>query len=191
MNILFCGHQLWACLGLEEIVRQGHEIKLVITETEEYEEKNKEYYEERRTYGLWGSVDETARRIKLPVFRGDINTLAEVLPTLNIDLGISISYHTIVKDRILDMFKIVNLHNSLLPKYRGLRPIHKAIEAREKEIGVTAHYMDRGIDTGEIIMQKSVPLLQSDGVYGAMARCLPLYPLLVKEVLDKFRRESD
>lgn len=72
--------------------------------------------------------------------------------------------HIYKKDEIAKYPKgIINIHTSLLPKYRGRHPVDWAMENEEKEVGVTIHYMDEHIDTGDIILQDSVPYIVGEG----------------------------
>lgn len=91
------------------------------------------------------------------------STFIRELTQLNADLFVVIAY------RILppEVFKLpslgtINLHASLLPRYRGPAPIHRAIEAGETETGVTTFRIDKGVDTGNIILQKSLSIGDSE-----------------------------
>ena len=85
---------------------------------------------------------------------------------LNPDIIITCAYGQIIPKEILDYPKYgcINVHASLLPKYRGGAPIHKAIIDGEKETGITIMYMDEGMDTGDIISQEAIPILDSDNL---------------------------
>ena len=75
-----------------------------------------------------------------------------------IDFIVLAGYMRLIGNTILSTYenRIVNIHPSLLPKYRGLNAIQQAIDAGEEEIGVTIHYVDAGMDTGKIIAQKKI-----------------------------------
>lgn len=76
------------------------------------------------------------------------------------DLGISCRYNRIIKKRVIDSFRlgIVNTHGGILPEYRGVYSNMNALINGEKEYGVTLHYIDEGVDTGDIIAIKRVPI---------------------------------
>ena len=84
--------------------------------------------------------------------------------------------------------RIVNVHPSLLPKYPGAQAIKDAFEAKEKETGVTIHFVDEGIDTGPVILQKSVPIQAGDTLETLEARVHEteyiLYPEAIQLLLD-------
>ena len=72
----------------------------------------------------------------------------------------------IVSKKFVDEFagRIINLHPSLLPKYKGLHAVEQALEAREEETGCTVHFVNEHLDSGAIIKQQVVPILPSDTV---------------------------
>jgi methionyl-tRNA formyltransferase len=108
-------------------------------------------------------VKQEAFRLHLKVFQpekiGAASSVAQ-LRYLNPDLIVVAAYGQILPKTILDLPKYgcLNLHTSMLPKYRGASPIHSAIAAGEKESGVTIMWMDEGLDTGDILMQQAVTL---------------------------------
>ena len=85
---------------------------------------------------------------------------------LNPDIIITCAYGQIIPEVILNCPKYgcINVHGSLLPKYRGGAPIHHAIIDGEKETGITIMYMDKAMDAGDIISSKSIPILDTDNL---------------------------
>ena len=79
---------------------------------------------------------------------------------LSPDLNISVSYDQIIRKPLLESAPrgFLNFHAGKLPFYRGRSVLNWALINGEKEIGLTAHYMDEGIDTGDIVLQKSLPV---------------------------------
>ena len=88
------------------------------------------------------------------------------LRRMDLDLIISISANQIFKRQILDIPKYgcINLHTASLPSYKGLMPTFWALKNNEPEIGVSVFFMDEGIDTGDIIVQKKVPVKSIDSL---------------------------
>lgn len=84
-------------------------------------------------------------------------------------------------------WKIINIHPSLLPKYPGAHAIKDAFEAKEKETGVTIHFVDEGVDSGPIILQRRVPIKPTDSLETLEARVheteYELYPEAIKLLL--------
>ncbi len=100
---------------------------------------------------------------KIPVFQPELVSdpaFADVLAAFKADLFVIVAYGEIIKQHLLDMPKIgcINLHASLLPKYRGAAPIQKAIIEGEKESGITIMHMVKKMDAGDIISQVKVDI---------------------------------
>jgi phosphoribosylglycinamide formyltransferase-1 len=86
--------------------------------------------------------------------------ILKLLTGLNIDLILLAGYMRLIGTVLLTAYpkKIINIHPSLLPKYKGLNAIKQAIDNNDHELGVTIHYVDAGIDTGEIIEQDKITI---------------------------------
>lgn len=91
-------------------------------------------------------------------------TITSEIENLKPDLIITCAYGKIIPESILNIsrFHCVNVHTSLLPKWRGGAPIHHAILSNDKQTGVTLMYMDKGLDTGNIIYQESIDIDDDD-----------------------------
>ena len=122
------------------------------------------------------------RKSKIDVFLGEQST----------DVIISVSYLYIVDEKVLKTAEkfCFNIHGSLLPKYRGRTPHVWAIINNEKETGVTAHIMDLGCDTGDIIKQIKIKIQKHDTGYSILKKFEAIYIPLIKEVLDDFEKGS-
>jgi phosphoribosylglycinamide formyltransferase-1 len=107
-----------------------------------------------------------------------------------VDLVVLAGYMRMVKATTLDAFprRVINIHPSLLPKIPGLEAWKQALEAGESVTGCTVHYVDSGMDTGEIIAQEIVPVLPDDTAASLHARIQVaehhLYPAIVKRFTD-------
>lgn len=196
MRIVLLGHQKWASMTLEALVKTEHEIVGVITETDEFEEENRSYYDERKKWGIYQDLKQTAQDLRLPVFQPENINDGEVMAQLNPDLAISVSYHNIIKNKLLGKYTFINAHGAMLPQYRGRAPINWAIINGEKEAGVTVHYMARRVDEGRILAQRGVPIGPNDNMMDVLKNSLPYYPELVLEAVERVRagfkgREQD
>lgn len=184
MKIVLLGHQKWACITLEELVK-SHDVVGVITETDEFELKNKDYYEQRKKFDLYENLKEKAEILGISVYQLDNINQTSLLEELNPDLVVSVSYHSIIKLPLLEKFTFINAHGAPLPKYRGRAPISWAIINGEKKTAVTVHYMANKIDQGNIITQEFFPININDTSMDVLRNSLPLYPKLVKDAIDK------
>ena len=121
-------------------------------------------------YGL-----ERARKHNIPDYYLDPKSgnydeeLLDLLLTQKVDLVVCAGYLKIIDEKLVETFKgrIINIHPSLLPKYGGMGyfgiHVHEAvIAAGEKESGATVHYIDTGVDTGEMILQRKLEVLKGD-----------------------------
>lgn len=140
---------------LEAIVEAGHEVIGVFTQPDKPKGRGKAV--------LFPPVKETALKYGLEVYQPvkiREKEYVEVVKNLNPDIIIVVAFGQILPKEILDIPKYgcVNVHASLLPKYRGAAPIQWAVIDGEKESGVTTMKMDVGLDTGDMIMKTVVTL---------------------------------
>ena len=114
--------------------------------------------------------------------------LAGILQAAGAELVVLAGYMRLVKSPILDAFpgRVINIHPSLLPKFPGLCGWRQALEAGETETGCTVHYVDQGMDTGEIIAQKRVAILKGDTPEMLHARIQEAEHALYPEVISRF-----
>mgnify|MGYP001203140080 CR=1 FL=1 len=119
------------------------------------------------------------------VTTGKYKDLSEAL---NIDLAISIFYGKIIKQDFIDRCgDVINLHNSPLPKYRGVRPINWALKNNEETHGVTVHRVTKGIDDGPILGQIVYPIYpEIEEVEDVYNKALDYGWLLFKDVMTKY-----
>ena len=112
-------------------------------------------------------IKEAAFKLHLKIYQpekiGSATSVAQ-LKYLKPDLIVVIAYGQILNKDILNMPKYgcLNIHASLLPKYRGASPIHAAIAANDRQSGVTIMWMDEGLDTGDILLQETITLRRHD-----------------------------
>lgn len=114
--------------------------------------------------------------------------LTELLQNARVDLVVLAGYMRMVKAPLLNAFprRILNIHPSLLPKFPGLEAWKQALEAGESVSGCTVHYVDEGMDTGEIIAQAEVPVLPGDTPASLHQRIQEAEHRLYPEVVASF-----
>ena len=108
-----------------------------------------------------------ADRLDIPsCYSKDEDEIIALFNAYNIDLIVMAGWMRVVSKKFVDEFsgRLINLHPSLLPKYKGLHAIEQAIEAGESETGCTVHFVTEELDSGAVIKQQVVPILPGDNV---------------------------
>jgi len=113
-----------------------------------------------------GAVKRAAKfgipHIRIP--HKDEEKMIELFKTWRVDLIILAGYMRVIKNPDAFPAPIINVHPSLLPKYKGLHAVEQAMESGDKETGCTVHYVNEELDGGEIILQGKVPILPDDDI---------------------------
>jgi phosphoribosylglycinamide formyltransferase-1 len=114
--------------------------------------------------------------------------LVRLLREADVEVVVLAGFMRMVKEPLLTAFpnRIINIHPSLLPKYPGLAAWKQALEAGEKVAGCTVHLVDRGMDTGKILAQSSVPILPDDTPERLHARIQEAEHVLLPKVIAEF-----
>ncbi|MEG1847842.1 MAG: methionyl-tRNA formyltransferase [Lachnospiraceae bacterium] len=159
MKIVFMGTPDFAVGALQAIIDAGHEVTAVVTQPDRPKGRGKEMQ--------YTPVKECALAHHITVFQPvKIKTEAAVatLQTYEADIFVVAAFGQILSTQILEMPRLgcVNIHASLLPKYRGAAPIQWAIIDGETKSGITIMQMDAGLDTGDILYQKEVPITKTE-----------------------------
>lgn len=164
MRVVFMGTPDFSVPTLEKIIEAGHEVIGVVTQPDKAKGRGKKV--------LFPPVKETALAHDLPVYqprRARDPEFIEEMKTLNPDVMVVVAFGQILPKAILDIPKYgcINVHASLLPKYRGAAPIQWAVIRGEKVSGVTTMQMDVGLDTGDMLLKKEV-LLDEEETGGSL-----------------------
>lgn len=160
MHLVFCGTPQFAVPTLEMLVRAGHDVRTVVTQPDRPRGRGLEV--------AHSPVKEAALRLGFPIlqpaqvrnnpgFRAQMESIAP-------EAIIVVGYGRIIPQWMLDLprYGNLNLHASLLPKYRGAAPIQWAIANGETTTGVTTMKIDAGLDTGNILLQRELPIAFED-----------------------------
>ncbi len=155
MKILFMGTPDFAVGALEALIQSEHEVVGVVTQPDKPKGRGKEMQ--------FPPVKECALKYNIPVYqpvRVKTPEGVEMLRSFGADIFVVAAFGQILSKEILDMPKYgcINIHASLLPKYRGAAPIQWAVIDGEKQSGVTIQQMNEGIDTGDILLKAVVDL---------------------------------
>lgn len=159
LKIVFMGTPDFAVPALDALVRAGHEIQLVITQPDRPKGRGKKLAPppvkiRAEEYGL---------RVYQPEnMKGDEQY--EAIKILSPDAFVVVAYGHILPVRILEIPRLgpVNIHASLLPKYRGAAPIQWSIINGDEKTGITTMFMEKGMDTGAILLQEATDIKNED-----------------------------
>lgn len=155
MKIIYMGTPDFAVEALEALASSRHEVTAVFTQPDKPKGRGKAMQ--------FTPVKEVALRENIPVYQPKkvrdpevIQKIRELAP----DVLVVVAFGQIIPQEILDIapYGCINVHGSLLPKYRGAAPIQWAVIDGEKESGVTTMQMDAGLDTGDMLLKTVVPL---------------------------------
>jgi len=177
MKTIVLAYHSIGCVGIEALLRHGYEIEAVFTHPDNPDEN------------IWfRSVAELAASHNIPVFAPDninhplwIERIKEMAP----DIIFSFYYRKIVSKKILDIPRqgALNLHGSLLPRYRGRSPINWVLVNGETETGITLHYMTPRPDDGDIVAQAAIPIADEDTALMLFEKAVEVSRELLDEVL--------
>lgn len=181
MKIVFMGTPDFAVPTLQMLIDEGHEISLVVTQPDRPKGRgNKENMP---------PVKELALKYNLPVsqparVKGD-EEFYNHIKTLNPDLIIVVAFGQILPESILEIPRLgcINIHGSLLPKYRGAGPIQWSVINGEEVTGVTIMYMDKGMDTGDMLYKKEISLSPKETSQTLHDKMMHVGPEALKEAM--------
>src|SRR5215467_10083346 len=188
MKLIFCGTPQFAVPSLEALAAAGFDVRLVVTQPDR---------PQGRGMTLTAPpIKQTAEKLNLPAiqpekiknnadFRSKIEGLAP-------DAIIVVGYGRLIPAWMLELPRRgnINVHASLLPKYRGAAPIQWAIARGETVTGVTTMLLNEGLDTGDILLQKEEPVLPEDTAVTLAPRLAELGAGLLVETLGRLEQGS-
>ena len=168
MNVLFMGTPEFSVPCLERLILDGHNVSAVVSQADKPKGRGKKI--------LFTPVKECAVSHNIPVFQPETlkdDAFKEELININPDVIIVVAYGKILPEYILNYPKYgcINIHASILPKYRGAGPIQWCLINGEKTTGVTAMYMEKGLDTGDMLLKREISI-------GEYENCEELYEKL-------------
>lgn len=180
MKIVFMGTPDFAVCSLESLIKAGHEITCVVTQPDRQKGRGREL--------AFCPVKECALKHGLNVFSPvkikDSESVAE-LRKYEADIFVVAAFGQILSEEILNMPKYgcVNIHASLLPHLRGAAPIQWSILNGDKETGVSIQQMAKGLDTGDVLLARSIPIEDTDTGASLFDKLMILGGELIVELL--------
>ena len=192
-NIVFAGTPDFAALVLASILAEGHNISAVYCQPDRRVGRGKKL--------AAGSVKKLAIEQGIPVEQpvrfnqeldGQSLTATEKLASYQPDLMIVVAYGLILPQDVLKVAKYgcVNIHASLLPKWRGAAPIQRAIEHGDSQTGITIMQMDKGLDTGNMLLKKTCEITPLDTGSSLHDRLAELGSQAINEFLSSFSNNN-
>jgi len=155
MRLIFLGTPAFAVPTLEKIVEAGHAVQAVVTQPDRPRGRGQ--------HSAASPVKNTALPLGLPVFQPERVRRPEAIEYLRaipVEVMVVVGYGQILPQSLIDLapLGIINVHASLLPKYRGAAPIQWAIRNGETHTGVTTMRIDAGLDTGDMLLKAATPI---------------------------------
>ena len=188
MKIVYMGTPDFAVPGLLALIKH-HEVVAVFTQPDRPSGRGHKLAASPVKVAAQEHGIEVLQPQTLLIKRDDIHDAKKYrarLQELGADIFVVAAYGLILPKAVLEMPRLgcINIHASLLPKYRGASPIHAALLNGDAETGITIMYMDVGIDTGDIILKKSMSILQDERFPSLHDRMATLGAECIVEALD-------
>ena len=186
ISIIFAGTPEFAVPALEKINLAGFEIKLVLTQPDRKSGRGMNIKK--------SPVKQKSIELNIPVYQPEvlINNKEAInkITTKKADILIVVAYGLIIPDEILNAYNghIYNIHASLLPRWRGAAPIHRAIEAGDKEAGITIMKIVKKLDAGPMIMKEKLFVSEEDTTDSLSKKLSDIGASLITTLLNDIER---
>ena len=186
ISIIFAGTPEFAVPALEKIYLAGFEIKLVLTQPDRKSGRGMNIKK--------SPVKQKSIELDIPVYQPEvlINNKEAInkITTKKADILIVVAYGLIIPDEILKAYNghIYNIHASLLPRWRGAAPIHRAIEAGDKEAGITIMKVVNKLDAGPMIMKEKLSVSEEDTTDSLSKKLSDIGASLITTLLNDIER---
>ncbi len=185
MNVLFMGTSGFAVPSLKALIKAGHNVTRVVTQPDRPSGRGRKI--------SVSPVKEAALEAGIPVWQPERvkeESFVQAVRELSPRLIVVAAFGQIIPKSILSIPPLgsINVHASLLPKYRGAAPVHYALFNGDKVTGVTTMLMEPGLDTGPILLQREVDILPQDNQGTLEARLADAGAVLLIETIDALER---
>jgi methionyl-tRNA formyltransferase len=187
MKIIFAGTPAFSAPALEALVNAGHEIELVLTQPDRPAGRG------MKTAA--SAVKLLAQKLGLTLLQPESLKQAELharLASIGADAMVVVAYGLILPLAVLNIpkFGCLNIHASLLPRWRGAAPVERAILAGDRKTGITIMQMNQGLDTGPILLQRPIPIAQDDTSQTLRDKLAVLGAGCIVEVLARMQQHA-
>ncbi len=189
MNIIFAGTPEFARVALERLLAAGFRVPLVLTQPDRPAGRGMKLQASPvKQLALEQHIAVAQpRSLRLDgKYPDDAAAAREAIEAAQADVMVVAAYGLILPQWVLDTPRLgcLNIHASLLPRWRGAAPIHRAIEAGDAQTGVTIMQMDAGLDTGDMLLMEAVPIRDDDTTGSLHDRVAMLGGRLIVEALE-------
>ena len=193
MKIIFAGTPEFAAVALEALYAAGHEITLVLTQPDRPAGRGMQLQASPVKQCALKHGTPVAQPVSLrlsgkyPEVAQEAHALLQSTPH---DVMVVAAYGLILPRSVLDIprYGCINIHGSLLPRWRGAAPIHRAIEAGDTETGITIMQMEEGLDTGPMMLIESLPITDDDTTGSLHDKLAALGGRMIVEAMEKLER---
>ncbi len=185
MRIIFMGTPQYAVIFLQALLDMGEEVVGVVTMPDKPVGRKQEIKEP--------PVKGLANKMNIPVFQpAKINETSslETMKNLNPDLAVVVGFGQILSQKLLDLPKLgmINVHFSLLPKYRGASPIQAAIINGEAKTGISTMFLVKKLDSGPVILQQEIPIDHKDTAVTLIDKLTKVGVRVLRDTIDLIKQ---
>ena len=182
MKLIFAGTPPFAAAALESLVVAGHDVVLVLTQPDRPAGRGQKM--------ISHAVAQTAERLTLRLEKPlslKSATVHDQLRQAGADVMVVAAYGLLLPQEVLEIpaMGCLNIHGSLLPRWRGAAPVQRAIEAGDTETGIAIMQMDAGLDTGSVLLEKKIDIAPDDTAASLFEKLTPLGAAAIVEALAK------
>lgn len=183
MKILFFGTPRFAEIILQGLLDDGREVVGVVCQNDKPAGRGNKMVSPH--------IVELAKQNNLPVYQFEkLKDHIEDFKNIDYDLAVTASYGKILPEAFLNIKPCINVHPSMLPKYRGATPIQSALLNGDTQTGVTIMKTEVGMDDGDIFVQQTVDILPEDDYISLLDKLAQVGLLLLKKTLDKIENHT-
>lgn len=181
MKILFLGSPYFAVKILEKLLKSRHKVVAVVTQSDKPSGRGQKL--------MPTQVKVFAKEKGIPVYSFDkLSQHLDEIKKVDYDIAVTASFGQILNEKFLSIAPCINVHPSLLPKYRGATPIQSALLSGDKVTGVSIMKVVRAVDAGDVIAQKQIEIEDEDDYISLQDKLASIGGDLLVEVLDLFEK---
>ena len=181
MKILFLGSPYFAVKILEKLLKSRHKVVAVVTQSDKPSGRGQKL--------MPTQVKVFAKEKGIPVYSFDkLSQHLDEIKKVDYDIAVTASFGQILNEKFLSIAPCINVHPSLLPKYRGATPIQSALLSGDKVTGVSIMKVVRAVDAGDVITQKQIEIEDEDDYISLQDKLASIGGDLLVEVLDLFEK---